>query len=147
MARAIRSKKKIAICSNGFGYLFEKKKCHLFEWLGLKKKLSSVRTACAIRSNGYGYPFKRLKLSVQRQILAKFPSQNNFFASHLCRTSGHIMKFVYKCIVNTAMDLCSFVAIFAFILSLCNLQGQNTRTKNPRKSLNTVCNIKRTRRK
>ena len=29
----------------------------------------------------------------------------------------------------------------------CNLQGQNTRTKNPSKSLNTVRDIKRTRRK
>ena len=36
-------KKKIVICSNGLGYLFEKK-CHLFEWFGL-----SVRTAWAIR--------------------------------------------------------------------------------------------------
>ena len=29
---------------------------------------------------------------------------------------------------------------------LCNLQGQNTRTKNPSKPLNTVRDIKRTRR-
>ena len=30
--------------------------------------------------------------------------------------------------------------------NLCNLQGQNTRAKNPSKSLNTVRDIKRTRR-
>ena len=70
------------ICLNGSGYPF-KKKFHPFERLGLsvRKKLSSVWTACAIRSkknvirlNGLGYlfgkncrPFEQLGLSVSKK--------------------------------------------------------------------------------
>ena len=144
-ARAIRSKKRMssvrmawatyifsqkmssvwtacAIYSNGLGYPFE-------------KKLSSVRTPWAthlkkivIRSNSYGYPFENeivdhlchwsylFKKNFSRvSILKQF---RHYFASNdLLFLSGHATKVVYKHIMNTITDLCSFVTIFAFIPS------------------------------
>ena len=56
------------ICLNSLGYLF-KNNCHPFErlWLSVREKLSSVRTAWAIRLkkivirlNGLGYPFEKI---------------------------------------------------------------------------------------
>ena len=96
-ARGIRLK-KILIRSNGLGYLFWKN-CHPFKRLGLSGPIP-LKKIVLIRSKGLGYPFEksvirskricrpfeRLKLSVQRWILAEFPSQNHFVASHSRRT-------------------------------------------------------------
>ena len=58
---------RFGICLNDSGYLFQKKNCHPFKWLGLsvRKKMSSVWTACAICSNGLGYPFEKKLSSVR----------------------------------------------------------------------------------
>lgn len=93
--------KKIAIRLSGSGHLFEKS-CQLFEWLKL-----SVQNKIVLCWNSSGYlsekncrPFEQLGLSVRKKLaviqkldpaiclkknLARFPSQNNFLASHLCR--------------------------------------------------------------
>ena len=153
-ARAIRSKKRMssvrmawatyifsqkmssvwtacAIHSNGLGYPFG-------------KKLSSVRTPWAIhlkkiviRSNRYGYPFKNeivdhlcywsylFKINFSRVSIPK--QFRHYFASNdLLFLSGHATKVVYKYIMNTVTDLCSFVAIFAFIPSFNYRQYQCT---------------------
>ena len=136
-AWGIRSK-KIVIHSNGLGYVFGKN-CPLFEWLRLSvwKKLSSVRTAWAIcfkkllsvRTLGLSV-WKRncqlleeLNLSVQRSILAKFLSQNHFIVATRVKRSVILQVSYtvrYEVCLQTyhawmVMDLCSFVAIFAFI--------------------------------
>ena len=126
MAWAICSE-KIVIDLNGLGYPFE-------------RKMWSVQTAWAIRlktivvhSSSSGYPFKKEIgdcLSnwsyIQTQISAKFQSQNHFVASHSLALNQSVIlqvmyaaKFVYKRILyEIVTDLCSFVAIFAFILSI-----------------------------
>lgn len=94
-------KKKIAIRLSGSGHLFEKN-CQLFEWLDL-----SVQNKIVLCWNSSGYlfekncqPFEQLGLSVRKKLatvqkldpaiclkknLGRFPSQNNFLTSHLCR--------------------------------------------------------------
>ena len=73
--------------------------------------------------------FERLKLSVQRQILAEFPSQNNFIASHshqtICYSPGtavfewsHYEVCLQMHHEKSRIFFCSFVAISAFILSI-----------------------------
>ena len=127
--------KKIVIHLNSVGYPSQKnvirlnglgcpfgKNCHLFERLGI-----SVSKNC--------YPFGRLGLSVwkrncrpleelnlrQRQILAKFPSQNHFISTHSCRTICYSPGPVcYEVCLQTYHEYlwvsAPFVAIFAFIL-------------------------------
>ena len=58
---------RFGICLNDSGYPFQKKSCHPFKWLGLsvRKKMSSVWTACAICSNGLGYPFEKKFSSIR----------------------------------------------------------------------------------
>ena len=117
-ARGIRSK-KIVIRLNDLGYPFGKS-CHPFKKrLGVSvwKKLSSTRTAWATRSNGLGYPFEKIVihsnglgypfqkefvdcssdwsyLFKDKLIFSRFPSQNQFVASHSRRTirysPGHV---------------------------------------------------------
>ena len=127
------------ICLNGSGYLFGKN-CHLFEWLGLSvwEKLSSIRTAwdiCLKKLSSFEWlglsvrkricrPFERLKLSVQRQILAEFPSQNHFIASQTRFERSVILQVTYVTKFEVCLqkhhlwivtDLCSFVVIFTFM--------------------------------
>ena len=69
----------------------------------LKKKLSTVRATEAICS----------KVNFSRVSIPKLFC--HYFASNdLLFLSGHVTKFVNKCIMNTVTDLCSFVAIFAY---------------------------------
>jgi len=119
-----------AICSNDLGYPFE-------------NKLSSVWTAWHLKKKCY--PFKRLYMAIYSKtklstiwvtevICSKInfsrvsvPKQFcHYFASNeLLFLSVHVTKFVYKCIMNTVTDLCSFLAIFAFILSFDYWQYRN----------------------
>ena len=94
--------KKVLIRSNGLGYPFEKS-CHPFERLGIsvwKNCYPFERHGLSVRKR-ICRPFQRLKLSVQRSILALFPSQNHFVASHSRRTicnlrSGSIFVSLWK---------------------------------------------------
>ena len=110
--------KKVVICSNSSGYPFEK---------------------IVIRSNGSGYPFKKefVDRSSDWRYLFKdkffeFPSQNHFVTSHsrwtICYSPGHVR---YEFCSQTyhiwiVTHLCSFVAIFAFILSIDYRQYRHT---------------------
>ena len=108
----IRSK-EIVIHSNGLGYLFSKS-CHRFE-----KKV--------IRLNGLGYPFNRLN---DWSYLFKDKFQPSFHPKTISSLATHvkqsvilqvmyIMKFVLQMHhLWIVMDLCSFVAICTFILSI-----------------------------
>ena len=140
MARAILSKKKkIVIHWNGPGYLLEKK-CRLFERLvislerlGLSvwKKLLSVWTAMAILSKKKLSTVRATeaicsKINFSQVFIPKQFRRYPFTSNDLLFLSGHVTKFVYKRIMNTATDLCSFVAIFAFILSFDYRQYRHT---------------------
>ena len=125
-------KKKIVIHWNGPGYLLEKK-CRLFERLGLSvwKKLLSVWTAMAILSKKKLSTVRATeaicsKINFSQVFIPKQFRRYPFTSNDLLFLSGHVTKFVYKRIMNTATDLCSFVAIFAFILSFDYRQYRHT---------------------
>ena len=73
MARAIHSKNKIVIRSNGLGYLFEKN-CRLFEWLVL-----SVRTAWP-----FDLPREDRRASARRVFMSQ--RKRNFYIPCMSRT-------------------------------------------------------------
>ena len=145
-ARGIRSK-KIVIRSNDLGYPFEKS-CHPFALLGLSvwKKLSSVRTAWDIRLK------KLLSARTARAIRSKknlSTDQNHFVASHsrrtICYSPGHVR---YEFCLQTyhiwiVTHLCSFVAIFAFILWMLLKRGTGSGERGTGNgSLGTSCQRK-----
>ena len=129
-------KKKSVICLNGLGYLFEKK-CHLFEWFVL-----SVRTAWAIR-------LKKMVIGLNKIVICS-NCYVNLFKKEIVDCSSNwsyiwtilspairversvILEWSrYEVCLQTYHEychgsLCSFVAIFAFILSFDDRQYRHT---------------------
>ena len=106
--------------------IHSKGKCDLFERLGLSvwKKLSSTQAARDIRSKKKLATVRATKATFKHKFQPSFnPKTISSLATHLRWTN---LLFSRSCTLrslftNTSwivMDLCSFVAIFAFILSI-----------------------------
>ena len=129
MAQGIHSK-KIAIRSNGLGYPFEKD-CHPFERLGISvfKKLLTVRTAQAIRSKKNLSIIRATeaicsKINFRRVSIPKPFHHWPLVSNDLLFSRSRTLRSLFTNVSYT--NLCSIVAIFAFILSIDYRQYQHT---------------------
>ena len=106
-APGVRSK-KIVIRSNDLGYLFEKG-CHPFERLGpsVWKKLSSVRTVCAIRLKKVVIRSEK-NLSTVRATEAICSKVNFSRVSHP-KTISSLATRVERCVILQVTYVTSFV--------------------------------------